>query len=118
MTLTSGKHIVEEINGVNCSLVEKGVSADRADFLKRLLEHNGYEVQVAEDKPQKGKKEEEESEEASEPVYKVGVTDITFNPVISVYRRELKALDGKVVLPHYWRHQKHGDEKWYWKEKE
>ena len=38
MALNKGKHIVEEIDGVRCSLVEKGVSPTRAEFLKKLLE--------------------------------------------------------------------------------
>ena len=46
MTL-KGKHIVEEINGTRCTIVEKGVIAGRIDFLKNLLEFNKFEVLVA-----------------------------------------------------------------------
>ena len=36
MALNKGKHIVEEIDGVRCSLVEKGVSPTRTEFLKKI----------------------------------------------------------------------------------
>ena len=42
MALNKGKHIVEEIDGVRCSLVEKGVSPERTEFLKKILEKNNY----------------------------------------------------------------------------
>ena len=37
------KHIVEEINGIRCTIVEKGAIAGRIDFLKNLLEFNKFE---------------------------------------------------------------------------
>ena len=37
-------HLFEELNGVKCAIVEKNVSAERADFLKRLLEFNQFTV--------------------------------------------------------------------------
>ena len=37
-------HLFEELNGVKCAIVEKNVSPERVDFLKRLLEHNNYTV--------------------------------------------------------------------------
>ena len=39
--------VVEEINGVRCAIVEKNAPPDRVEFLKKLLEHNGYVVMVA-----------------------------------------------------------------------
>ena len=39
MTLKA-KHIVEEINGTRCTVVEKGATAGRVDFLRELLEFN------------------------------------------------------------------------------
>ena len=51
MSLATGKHIEQEINEVRCRVVEAGISKERADFLKQLLVHNGYEVQVAEEPP-------------------------------------------------------------------
>ena len=48
MGLDSGKHTEKEINEVRCRVVETGIEQPRADFLKELLEHNGFEVQVQE----------------------------------------------------------------------
>jgi hypothetical protein len=88
MALNKGKHIIEEIEGTRCSLVEKGVSPERKEFLKKLLEINNYKVKIA-------------SEE--EPgTFKVGVTDLLFNPVVDVYERSMKSLSGKKVTPAYW----------------
>jgi len=88
MALNKGKHIIEEIDGVRCSLVEKGVSPERAEFLKKLLELNKYTVKVV--------------AEADAATFKVGVTDMLFNPVVDVYKRDLKSLSGKRVTPAYW----------------
>ena len=87
------KHIVEEINGVRCTVVEKGATKDRVDFLKGLLEFNKFEVLVAEDK--------KETEDAP-TLFTIGVTDIVFSPVIAVYEMSLKTPDGKRVSPAYW----------------
>jgi hypothetical protein len=88
MALNKGKHIVEEIDGVRCSLVEKGVSPTRTEFLKKLLEINKYTVKVA--------------AEADATTFKIGVTDMLFNPVVDVYKRDLKSSSGKRVTPAYW----------------
>jgi hypothetical protein len=87
------KHIVEEINGQRCTIVEKGATAQRVDFLKNLLGFNKFEVQVAEDK--------KETEEAP-TLFTVGVTDLVFNPVIAVYEMSLRTPDGQKVSPAYW----------------
>jgi hypothetical protein len=87
------KHIVEEINGVRCTVVEKGVTQKRVDFLKTLLEFNKFEVLVAEDK--------KESEDAP-TLFTLGVTDLVFSPIIAVYELSLKTPDGKRVSPAYW----------------
>ena len=87
------KHIVEEINGVRCTVVEKGATQKRVDFLKGLLEFNKFEVLVAEDK--------KETEDAP-TLFSIGVTDIVFSPVIAVYEMSLKTPDGKRVSPAYW----------------
>ena len=89
MALNKGKHIVEAVDGVRCSLVETGASKERVDFLKKLLELNGYEVKVV-----------AENEEAT--TFKIGVSDLIFNPVIDVYQRRLKSFTGKRVTPAYW----------------
>jgi hypothetical protein len=88
MPLNKGKHLVEEIDGVRCSVVEKEVSPERTEFLKKLLELNGYTVKIA--------------SESEAETFKIGVTDLLFNPVIDVYKRSLKSLTGHKVTPAYW----------------
>jgi hypothetical protein len=97
--LTNAKHITGEIDGVRCSIVENGITKERADFLAGLLNFNKYEVKVRKDAPAEG---------SNETLYTVGVTDILFNPVIQVYELLLKRPDGKKVTPAYWR-QEEGD---------
>lgn len=93
MALNKGKHIVEEVNGIRCTIVEKGIDEKRAAFLKELLEYNQFVVQIQEDK--------KENEEA--PVtFTIGVTDLVFNPVIAVYQMRLRTKDGKKVSPAFW----------------
>jgi len=103
------KHIVEEINGVRCTVVEKGAAAARIGFLKNLLEFNKFEVLVAEDK--------KETEDAP-TLFTIGVTDLVFNPVIAVYEMGLKTPDGKRVSPAYWDQKTSDcvDEYWEFKE--
>lgn len=92
MSLTKGKHIVQEIEGVLCTLIETGISEDRMNFLKTVLEHNQLEVKV----------EEAEGTEGAGKSFTIGVTDLVFNPVIAVYEKSLRRPDGKVVSPAYW----------------
>jgi hypothetical protein len=105
------KHIVEEINGVRCTVVEKGATQGRVDFLKSLLEFNKFEVLVAEDK--------KETEDAP-TLFTIGVTDEVFSPVIAVYEMSLKTPDGKRVSPAYWEQKTTEivDEYWTFEEKE
>ena len=88
MALNKGKHLVEEIDGVRCTVVEKGIAPERAEFLKKLLELNGYQVKTAAD--------------TDPETIKLGVTDILFNAVIDVYERRLKSPSGKKVTPAFW----------------
>ncbi len=88
MILNKGKHLVEEIEGVRCTVVEKGITTERAAFLKKILELNGLVVKTA--------------EEADTTTLKLGVTDILFNPIIDVYERRLKSPSGKKITPAYW----------------
>ncbi len=87
------KHTVEEINGIRCTLVEKGVTAERLSFLKKLLEFNQLEVLSVEEK--------KETEDAPTR-FTVGVTDIVFNPTIAVYESALNIPGGGKVSPDYW----------------
>jgi hypothetical protein len=91
MALTKAKHIIGEIKGVRCTVIETGISEERMIFLKSILEHNKYEVVVAEDK-----------KENSPSTYSIGVTDILFNPVYAIYERSLKSVDGFKITPAYW----------------
>lgn len=91
-------YTVEEINGVRCSVVEKKAAEDRAMFLKRLLEHNKLNVQM---------------NKSDEGLYTIGVEDILFNPVYSLYNRSLRTPEGKILTPAYW-FQKHQTNEYYW----
>jgi hypothetical protein len=76
MALNNAKHIIGEIDGVRCTIVETGATLERVAFLSDLLGFNNLEV----------KEMQEPSEVAgSEPKYTIGVTDLIFNPVFAVY---------------------------------
>jgi len=98
--LISGKHIVEDFEGVRCTLVEAGLDKARLEFLKELLLHNGLETKVLE---VAGKTENDAT------TYKLGVTDIIFNPMIAVYQKRLRRKDGQVVTPAFWRQQQNAN---------
>jgi len=91
MTLKA-KHIVEEIKGVRCTIIEKGATAVRVEFLKNLLEFNKFEVIVA----------DEPLVEGSLALFTIGTTNLVFNPVIAVYELSLKTPAGQKVSPAYW----------------
>ena len=86
-------------------LLKKGVSEERKDFLKKLLEHNGFEVIIQEDK----KKAEEDPQ-----LFTVAVTDMVFNPTIWVYERKLKTFDGHKVNQAYWEQRSEDTNPHYW----
>lgn len=106
MPLNNGKHNVGEVDGVRCTLVESGISKERADFLKELLNFNGYQVKIQE--------EEKDDPSGNTKSYTIGVTDIVFNPVIAVYQKSLKRKDGRKVTPAYWNQTGFEEEKPYW----
>ena len=103
-------HTDEEINGVKCALVEKGISAERAAFLNELLTDNDFVVQVAEAAPPKAApaKPLAEGEVAPPPpppppvTYTVGVTNLAFNPINAIFGRLLRTKNGHVVTLAYW----------------
>ena len=102
-----GKHSFGSIGEQRVTFVEKKIEAPRKDFLKKLLEVNGYEVVIEEEK----RKSEEEPQ-----LYTVGVTDMVFNPTIYVFQRRLKTLDGKhIVTPDYWNQVTKETKPQYWK---
>ena len=93
MALNNAKHIVSEINGVRCTIVETGVPLERAAFLKDLLTTNNLEVMELKEPSQ---------EQGGEDKFTIGVTDILFNPVFAVYEKQLKTLEGDLITPGYW----------------
>ncbi len=93
------------IGETRVTFVEKGVDAKRKDFLKSLLEHNGFEVIVDENK----KKIEEDPQ-----LYTVAVTDMVFNPTIWVYQRKLLTHEGHKVTQGYWEQRTEETNPKYW----
>ncbi len=91
-------HTVEEINGIRCSIIEKGISKDRADFIKNILESSKLETVSAIDSNEK---------------ITIGVTDITFNLIHALYSRKLISSKNEVVTPAIW-YQKKQFEGFYW----
>lgn len=92
-------HLFEDIEGVKCAVVESGVSEARRDFLKNLLELNGYTVVIS---TETSKTPAAEGETPLPSTYKMGVTDVTFNAVNALYGRALRTRDGHVVTVPFW----------------
>jgi hypothetical protein len=105
MALNKGKHIIQEIEGIRCSVVETGLTDARLQFLKTILEVNGYDVKMEKEKAKDGTVLE---------TMVLGVTDILFNPVIRVYAHKLKRPDGQEVTPAYWNQWKADTDLPYW----
>ena len=103
--LTTAKHLITEIDGVRCTLVESGMTRERMEFLRELLTFNSFEVRIKEEVPAEG---------TSVTTYTLGVTDIVFNPVYAVYDRTLLKPDGTVVTPAYYRQQGGDTSVSYW----
>ena len=106
MALTKGKHNIAEIEGTRCSVVETGLSSERAEFLRNLLAFNGQEVKMEREKAKDGSDLE---------TFVIGVTDIHFNPMIVVYEKKLKRKDGLTVSPAYWNQWPEDSTLPYWK---
>ena len=108
-------HEFEELNGVKCGIVEKNVKPQRVEFLKKLLEFNGYAVvtvptpppKVVVAKPTPGEETTQLPTSNIEPptpeTFTVGVTDYTFNSINAIFGRMLKTPDGHFVTLAYWR---------------
>lgn len=93
MSLYKYAHVIKEINETKVRVIEDKCTRERVDWIKKLMEHNGYEVLIEEVLP---KNEEDVT------TYTVGCTDIIFNPIVKVYNRELLTFDGHRVTPDYW----------------
>jgi len=106
-------HLFEDLNGIKCGIVEKNVPAERVEFLKSLLEFNGYSVvTIPSPQPKAAPPPAADAAVSSSEVpvqmpsaFTVGVTDVTFNPINAIFGRLLKTQDGHVVTLAYW-HQK------------
>jgi hypothetical protein len=103
-------HPFEELDGRRCAVVERNVSPARVEFLKYILDGNGYTVMVVPSPPPKAApapKPAEGEEAPAEPppppeTFTVGVTDVTFNAINAIYGRLLRSPEGRVVTMAYW----------------
>ena len=105
-------HPFEELDGIRCAVVERNVKPERVEFLKYILEGNGYTVMVVPSPPPKATPAPKPAEgeapvETPAPpptpeTFTVGVTDVTFNTVNAIYGRLLRSPEGNVVTMAYW----------------
>ena len=133
--LASEAHVVEEIGGMRCSVVEKNVSPERADFLKTLLEHNGYTVMIAQTPAPPAKPVPKPPAPVMGPdgqplpmppppppppspvapnTFTVGVTHIAFHAMLAVYERSLFTPEGKIVSIASWNQEPEKAGEFYW----
>ena len=104
-------HQFEELNGIKCAIVEKNARAPRVEFLRQLLEYNGYTVVVVPSPPPKtapaAATPPTEAPTAPPPpeTFTIGVTNVMFNPTNAIFGRLLKTPDGHTVTLAYWRQQ-------------
>lgn len=105
MSISNARHIIGEIAGTRCTIVETGATLERAAFLRQLLEYNNFEVMEL---------IVEASIPGEEPSYTIGVTDLVFNPAFAVYDRSLKTPEGKFVTPGYWNQECTECDPFYW----
>ena len=116
-------HEFEELDAVKCGIVEKNVSAERVQFLKKILEYNQFTVIAVPSPPPKTaaapaiKTEEARPDDpvgrgeaapipvpvlAGPETFTLGVTDYTFNTINAIFGRLLKTPEGHVVTLAYW----------------
>ena len=117
-------HEFDELDGVKCAIVERIVSPERVQFLKSLLEFNGYTVIVIPTPPPKvvaappkpavaapeGEIAQPVQTEAVLPppsppapeTFTVGVTNVAFNATNAIFGRLLHTPDRHVVTMAYW----------------
>lgn len=110
----NSNHLLEDLEGVKCIIVEKNLSPERVAFLKPLLEYNTLKVVVVPSPPAKivapavpvteSAVVEDPAIQAPE-TFTMGVTNMLFNPINAVFGRLLRTPDGHIVTPAYW-HQK------------
>ena len=109
-------HEFGEIGEIKCTIVEKNAPKERVDFLKDLLEFNGFTVVVAVSPPPKaaplpkpvaeGEPVQADISASSVPAlpetFTIGVTNVSFNPTNAIFGRQLKTKSGHVVTLAYW----------------
>ena len=96
-------HEFDELNGKKCAIVEKNATAERCDFLKKLLELNGFEVQIAATPlPKAQSTENDAADPAPTPTFTIGVTHVGFNAINAIFGRLLRREDGQIVTLAYW----------------
>lgn len=105
MAINNAKHIIGEIDGVRCTIVESGATLERVAFLNDLLSLNGLEVKEMKEPPKEG---------VTEQLYTIGVPDLVFNPVFAIYERRLKTREGSFVTPAYWKQECTDCDPRYW----
>lgn len=105
MSLLKFEHKIIEIDGVAHRIIEEGITQERATFLKDLLSLNKHKSTIQE-VPSKI--------EGQPPTYTLATPDVTFNPIVKVYNRELLTKDGKHVTPDYWNQKTTQLEPNYW----
>ena len=100
-------HLFEELNGVKCGIVEKNATPARVEFLRRLLEYNGYTVVVVPSPPPKTAPAPADASTAAPTpeTFTIGVTNVMFNPTNAIFGRLLKTPDGHTVTLAYWKQQ-------------
>jgi len=105
MAINNAKHIVSEIDGTRCTIVESETTLERAAFLNQLLEFNNLEVKELVIPPET---------EGGESKYTIGVTDLVFNHVFAIYECRLKTPEGGIVTPGYWEQECIDCDSMYW----
>lgn len=95
-------HLFEELEGIKCGVVEKNASQKRIDFLKLLLELNGFQVVIVPSPPPKGVVVVEGAPVNALTTFTIGVTDVKFNATNAIFGRLLKTKSGNVVTLAYW----------------
>jgi hypothetical protein len=115
-------HEFEDLDGTKCAIVEKNVSKERIEFLKKILEYNHYAVVVVptpapkpvppKSAPAAASATAATTESTPPPTpqpappppetFTVGVTDVTFNPINAIFGRLLKAPHGHIITLAYW----------------
>lgn len=99
-------HTFEELDGIKCCIVEKNATAERVEYLKKILSFNNYTVVVVPSPPPKTvapAADGQPIEPLPPSTFTIGVTDLTFNAVNAIWGRLLKDPDGTVVTYAEWR---------------